>query len=236
MKRNKIHEIYVGKIKTHGTENAEDPFDDKYVSAGFKEPINDSVFLSELGLTGDEQADKRFHGGKEKALFMYPKENYLELSCEFGKEIPVGGNGENISIIGINERDVCVGDVYQLGESVIEVSQPRRPCWKPARRHRTMEFSKTIQDLGMTGWYFRVIQEGKITKGDTLKLIKRPCKEWTIKKVNDVMYVYTDNLGLAESLIDCVHIPESFKETLRARLRGEEESQMRRLYGPNINA
>src|SRR5699024_12545239 len=100
---NKIHEIYVGKIKTHGTENAEDPFDDKYVSAGFKEPINDLVFLSELGLTDDEQADKRYHGGKEKALIMYPKENYLELSDVLVKEIQVGGNDERISTIEINE-------------------------------------------------------------------------------------------------------------------------------------
>src|SRR5699024_12400435 len=97
-------------------------------------------------------------------------------------------------------------------------------------------FSKIIQDLGMTGWYFRVIQEGKITKGDTLKLLKRPNKERTKKKANNNTHENTENLGLAESLIDCVHIPESFKNTLRARLRGEEESQMRRLYGPNINA
>src|SRR5699024_8652399 len=131
-------------------------------SASFKEPVSGKVWLTETGLIGDEIGDKRAHGGPEKALFAYPMNHYAFWKEELDIEIGVGGMGENLPLEGVDESAVCIGDQYQLGEAVIEVSQPRRPCWKPARRFKIMDFALRIQNSGRTGWYFRVIKEGYI--------------------------------------------------------------------------
>lgn len=108
-------------------------------------------------------------GDKRRRFFAYPVSHYDYWQNEQQIEgIHIGGMGENLAVADMDEYTVCIGDTYQFGEAVIQVSQPRKPCWKPARRHRTMDLAMRIQKTGRTGWYFRVLQEGVVKAGAEL--------------------------------------------------------------------
>lgn len=230
-----VSKLLTGKVKTLGVEGAKDPMERPWESGMFKQEKNGPVWLSKTGLKGDEVADKKNHGGPEKALFVYPAAHYeywqqdLEIDS-----IGIGAMGENIALVGGDEFTFCIGDTYQLGEAVIQVSQPRRPCWKPARRFKVLDFTLRIQNTGRTGWYFRVLQEGHIEAGDEFVLLERPYPQWTIAASNEVMYVKTDDLRLADELASCELLAVNWKRSLFRRLRGQKENIKRRVYGPNV--
>ena len=231
----KIHTLYKGRVKTVGNPEAKSKMDQQWETGAFKSETDEPIFLSEEGLKGDECADKKNHGGAEKALFAYSLAHYDKWQRELGNpDIKAGGNGENIAVMHMDETTVHIGDIYELGEAAIQVSQPRRPCWKPARRHQDIDLAKKIEDTGRTGWYFRVLKEGNIQAGDTFKLIERPCPEWTIARMNEVLYHNRGNIGLMENLRDSEYTPPSWKSTLDKLLAGEQIDDSKRLYGPNI--
>src|SRR5699024_3080903 len=149
-------------------------------------------------------------------------------------DIGPGGNGENLAVMHMDEDSVCIGDIYELGEAVIQVSQPRRPCWKPARRHRDLELAKKIEQTGRTGWYFRVLQEVKVRANDEFVLVKRPSPEKTIGHMNEVNYHQKNNIVLLENLRDSIFTPSSWVETINRLLKGEKIDDKKRHYGPNI--
>lgn len=216
-----------------GTPDAEDKLDRPWQSGIFKETTDEAVFVGKSGLKGDDVADKKNHGGPEKAVFAYAVKHYDAWQRELDSDLTAGGNGENLSVTHMDESSVCIGDIYKLGEAVVQVSQPRRPCWKPARRHKILDFALRIQKTGRTGWYFRVIKEGDIKAGDTFELIQRPYPGWSIKAANEVMYEQKDNISLAESLASVELLAENWKKTLNKRLVGNEGSSERRVFGPN---
>ncbi|CAM4231801.1 MOSC domain-containing protein [Jeotgalicoccus halotolerans] len=231
----KIHTLYTGGVKTVGNPDADNKMNQQWKTGAFKEKTDKPVFLSKEGLAGDECADKKNHGGPEKALFAYSLAHYDNWQRELGNSgITAGGNGENISVMHMDETTVHIADIYELGGTMIQVSQPRRPCWKPARRHGDIDLAKKIEDTGRTGWYFRVLEEGSIQAGDTFKLLERPCPDWTIGRMNEVLYHNRDNIGLLENLRDSKFTPPSWKSALDKLLAGERIDDSKRLYGPNI--
>lgn len=138
-----------------------------------------------------------------------------------------------MAVMDMDESSVCLGDTYKFGDALIQISQPRRPCWKPARKFRTLDLALRIQNSGKTGWYFRVLQEGYVRPGTYLELIDRPYPRWTIHTCNEVMYVNTENRQLAERLASCELLAENWRQTLYKRLRGESSSSEKRVFGPN---
>ncbi|MFB9861237.1 MOSC domain-containing protein [Salinicoccus siamensis] len=233
MGKPKVRKLFTGKVKTMGDPDAENKFDREWQSAIFKTERHEKVYLTETGFDTDSVADKRNHGGPEKAVFAYPVVHYATWRHELGVDIEAGGFGENFAITGMDESSVSIGDTYKVGGAVIQVSQPRRPCWKPARRYRIIDLALQIQNTGRTGWYFRVLQEGYVQPGDTLELIEQPSPEWTINACNEVMYDQVDNVGLAESLSACEHLAPNWRKTLQKRLLGKEGSSTKRVFGPN---
>src|SRR5699024_440544 len=170
----------------------------------------------------------------EKALFAYPIKHYTYWKHDLdGTSIDVGGYGENMAVLEMDEFSVAIGDIYQFGDAVIEVSQPRRPCWRPARRHRVKDLAVRIQNTGLTGWYYRVLQEGYVISRIDLELLERPNPEWTIAACNEVMYEDKDNLHRAHQLASVEALAPNWKRTLQKRLKGTESSMERRVYGPN---
>lgn len=149
---------------------------DSRSSAIVKSAARGPCLLTAEGLAGDSQADRRVHGGIEKALHLYPAEHYLRLAAAFpeARHLRPGGLGENISTTGLNESLVCIGDRYAVGTAVIEVSQPRSPCWKIDHRVGVEGMAALIAREGLTGWYFRVIAGGRIAVGDRLDPSHRP--------------------------------------------------------------
>lgn len=229
-----VEKLFAGKVKKLGDPNASHPLEKPWETGMFKNLVTEPLYLHKTGLTGDEVADKKHHGGPEKALFAYPLIYYpywrekLQLN-----DIGIGAMGENLAVSGMDEGSVCIGDTYQFGEAVIQVSQPRQPCWKPARRFQILDFALQIQQTGKTGWYFRVLKEGYVAGEKELTLLERPYPQWTIATCNEVMHEKTADLERARQLHSCAFLAKNWKETLAKRLAGEKSSSEKRLYGQN---
>lgn len=145
-------------------------------SAIVKRSICGDLELGPLGLAGDTQADKRLHGGPDKALHQFPSEHYTSLAQAFpaiGELLAPGSIGENISSLGMTEATVCLGDVYALGAARIQLTQPRSPCGKIDRRYGVDGLARHIQEHACCGWYYRVLQGGTVRAGAGLQLVER---------------------------------------------------------------
>ena len=122
-----------------------------------KSPVAHPVFLHRNGFEGDARGDTIRHGGSEKAVHHYPFDHYADWESEIGPNALLarpGAFGENVSTRGLVEADVAVGDVFRLGQAVIEVSQGRQPCWKLNERFADVRMAKCVQESGRTGWYY----------------------------------------------------------------------------------
>lgn len=201
----------------------------------FKQPAEGKIWLGKKNLAGDGQADLKHHGGPEKAVFAYPLEHYEYWKKELPDTgIGPGGMGENFLIRYQTEVSVCIGDIYEIGEAVIQVSQPRQPCWKPARRYKIKNLALMLQHTGRTGWYYRVLKEGSVEAGQILKLTERPYPQWTIERCNTIMHIDKDALKEAAELSRCEVLSPNWRETLWKRAeRGENPDIRKRVIGPN---
>jgi len=226
-----ITRLLVGQVRQVGIFDAANPMDRQWATGIFKEPVAGEIWLGKTGLANDEVADTKHHGGPEKAVFAYPISHY-----DYWKTLPgletasVGGMGENMAVDRATEDQVCLGDVYQFHHAIIQVSQPRQPCWKPARRFQVKDLALQTQQSGRTGWYFRVLQEGYVMANIELVLIERPTPRWTIDFCNQVMHQNTQDLDLASELARHPHLSESWKGTLNNRIKGRIASADTRLH------
>ncbi|MEC5425631.1 MOSC domain-containing protein [Virgibacillus sp. C22-A2] len=229
-----VHKIFTGKVNQVGEKNSPDRMNRPWESGMFKSEFDEKIWLSQSGLSGDEVADKKNHGGPEKAIFAYPLKHYMNWQEELKIDsIGMGSMGENFAVLEMDEFTVCIGDTYKIGEAIIQVSQPRQPCWKPARRFQVLDFALRIQNSGRTGWYFRVLKEGHIQAPADMECIDRPYPQWSIAACNEIMHVYKDDLRLADDLASCDLLAENWKRTLGKRLRGQDANVEKRVFGPN---
>lgn len=204
-----ISALLTGKIVTVEEENR------SFQTGYFKESTDYQLWLGETGIQGDFQADKKFHGGPEKALLAYGMSSYTMWQEKYGLELGYGAFGENISISGLDEENVCLGDVYKIGEVLIEVSQPRQPCWKINVALKNKDMLKKVLLEGRTGWYYRVIKEGYLQKGMLLTLHNRPNPEWSVKRANDVMKSKKEDSALVEELLKVKELSDEWKKDLK---------------------
>lgn len=137
----------------------------------YKQAVDRPLELGSEGFVGDMQADRRVHGGPEKAVHLYPARHYARLAERFpeiaGQLVP-GSMGENISTAELDESDVRLGAIWQLGGARLQVCQPRNPCWKIDERFATEGMAAFIAEQRLTGWYWRVVQPGRVAPGDAL--------------------------------------------------------------------
>ena len=146
-------------------------------SAFRKHRVEGLVKVGTLGLHGDEQADLTVHGGPEKAVYAYANEHYAAWSEEFPEhreKLRAGGFGENLTVEGMCERDLCVGDVHRIGSALLQVCQPRQPCFKLALFFDDSRMVKAMVRSGRAGWYYRVLADGEIQPGDEVRPEERP--------------------------------------------------------------
>jgi len=176
--------LHLGQIAPFGPEGQ--------TSAIRKHPVPGPVMVTTTGLIGDQQADPRYHGGPDKALHHYPFEHYAAWRAECpdraGRFDAPGAFGENLSTQGLTEANVCLGDVYQIGTAVIQVSQGRQPCWKLNARFDLPDMIERIRANGRTGWYYRVVQTGEIEPGDSFERVQRPLPEWPLARLWRVLF------------------------------------------------
>lgn len=152
----------------------------------YKEPVAGAVAVGLEGLAGDHQGDRAVHGGPDKAVHYYPAESYAELAArrtDLADALVPGSLGENLSARGLTEDTVCLGDAVRIGTVVLQVSQPRRPCWKIDHRFDTDGMVPLINELGRPGWYFRVLEPGELAAGDAIELVDRPAPDLTLARL-----------------------------------------------------
>jgi len=204
--------IQVGRVAWHGTPGATDPHDRVWSTGFFKSPVAGPVRVGFTNLDGDEQADLRVHGGPEKAVLAYSADHYPAWRAELAlPDLPFGAFGENLTVAGLTEADVCVGDVWRVGGAVLAVTQPRQPCWKLARRWRLTDLPGRVVKTGRTGWYFRVVEEGVIDAGQPLERLDRPNTAWSVARANRVMYQLRGDAGAAAELAAVSGLSESWR-------------------------
>ncbi|WP_216326349.1 MOSC domain-containing protein [Deinococcus aestuarii] len=134
------------------------PYLDGSVPSGFvKTPVSRVLYLGLEGLEDDGQADRQNHGGPDKAVCVYPSEHYPSWQERLGKPLGDAAFGENFTTSGLTEEDACIGDVYQIEQAIVQVSQPRKPCFKLAARHGEPKLTLWVQETGLSGWYFRLV-------------------------------------------------------------------------------
>lgn len=159
--------------------------DDGKTSAIGKQPTPDTIIVGPLGIAGDEQADRSVHGGPDKAIHHYPRDHYAAWRERIGANPLLnapGAFGENVSTTGLVETEACIGDRYRLGTALVEISQGRQPCWKQAHRFNVSTVPAIMVRTQHCGWYYRVIESGKLSAGDTLSLVERPHPEFTVAR------------------------------------------------------
>lgn len=213
--RARVVSVLVGPVQQyeeHGTGRS-------WTSAIDKSALTGPVRVARNNIAGDDQADRRHHGGPDKAVFVYPSEHYpvwreeLDLSS-----VGPGSFGENLVVTGLTEDEVCLGDVWDVGGVALQVSQPRRPCWKPARRWGVPDLVRRIQDSGRTGWYLRVLTEGALQADDVMVLRERPYPQWTIARVSHTMHAPTSDLATTRELAECPALLDRWRQELNRRL------------------
>ena len=149
------------------------PYHGNTVSTGiFKEPVGRRVSLWRLNLEGDGQADRNVHGGINKAVYAYPLEHYEYWSRELGRtDFACGQFGENFTVSGMLEDAVRIGEVFRVGSALVEVTQPRAPCFKLGIRMGLESFPKSFLSSGRTGFYMKVLEEGEVGAGDRFERV-----------------------------------------------------------------
>jgi MOSC domain-containing protein YiiM len=169
----KLISIQIGKTQTYTDDQG------TWETAFFKVPVSGPVFVEATGLEGDSQTNKKHHGGPEKAVLVYSADHYPQWKEELGRKLPYGGFAENLTVCGLNETTVCIGDTYRIGEVQLQVTQARVPCSKIPRRWGMPDLLERVLETGRFGWYCRVLQEGQVEAGLPVALIERPYPDWS---------------------------------------------------------
>lgn len=221
----KVLSLNVGKPK-------ETDFRKKSVLTGFfKEPVHEAVFLSSVNFIGDGQGDLVHHGGVHKAVCVYPFAHYSYWERALDRPLSYGAFGENLTISGITEQDVCIGDSFQLGEAIVQVSQPRQPCFKLGLVYERKDMPLLVQDTGYTGFYLRVLQEGMVSPEDKLVPLTRQAQAITVAEANRLMHHDKQDLVGVRRLLEVEELSPSWRKTFEKRMVGQEVDSSERISG-----
>jgi len=196
-----------------------------------KLPVQEPLWLSSVNFAGDAQGDLVHHGGTEKAVCVYANEHYSYWSDVMGKPLAYGAFGENLTTRGMTEAEVCIGDIFKLGEATVQVSQPRQPCYKLAMKHGVPDLPLQVQETGFTGYYFRVLEEGMVSKQEGLTLLSRHPLGVTVAYANRIMHVEKRNAAGIRTVLAVDALSVNWRETLSNRLNGIEPDVQKRLAG-----
>lgn len=211
-----LRSVQTGKVQTHDTPEAP-PWDHGRWTTGFvKDNVAGLIRLSTLGLEGDQHHFVD-HGGPDKALLAYSSHHYPSWEAELGlSNMPHGGFGENLTIDGLTETSVCIGDTCALGLVRVQVTQPREPCSNLVRRWNRRDMAKLVQNTRRTGWYLRVLNEGYVESGLPVVLLDRPYPQWTIARAIDVMSNRNRDRSSARRLGACLALSSGWRERLQS--------------------
>ena len=170
----------------------------------WKLPVEGPVAVRGVNLEGDDQADRSVHGGYDKAVYSYAREDIDWWERELGEELPNGAFGENLTLRGIDLREALIGERWRIGTVVLEVSEPRFPCWKLGARFGDPKMLKRFAAARRPGAYLRIVEEGRLEAGDAVEPVSRPAHDVTIA-------AFADAYLADRALLTRLQIPEVSK-------------------------
>jgi MOSC domain-containing protein YiiM len=183
------------------------------ISTGiFKEPIEGRIKLRTLNLDGDRQADLSVHGGPDKAVYTYSVEHYEYWRGVFPDlEMPNGMFGENLTVEGLVESEINVGDVFRIGSAIVTATQPRMPCYKLGIKFGRMDVIKKFLASGRSGIYFKVSKEGQVSTGDSICQITKDLNQITISDIVRLYTIERENLQTMRRAVKVDALPKGWK-------------------------
>src|SRR6266536_1893660 len=185
-------------------------------SAIWKTPTAGRIAARGVNLAGDDQADRAAHGGPDKAVYVYAVEDERWWEQEIGRPLAYGEFGENLTTEGIEANDALIGERWEIGTTVLEVSEPRIPCWRFGVRMNDQLFPRRFTEALRPGTYLRLVDEGDVGAGDEIQVVGRPDHDVTIR---DIFRIYTRDRGEVERLLAVPRISESWREWAENWLR-----------------
>ena len=218
----RVRSVLVGRVKALGST----------VSGIAKRPVSGPRRVEDLGLSGDEQADLRVHGGPDKAVLCYAWSHYEPWRDVFPDQPLLdapGAFGENLCIDGLDEHVVCIGDRWRIGSALLTVTQGRQPCFKLNLRFGVPDMAARVQACGRTGWYLRVLEPGWIEAGDPCELVDRPHPAHSVASVLALIRDRETRPDRLEPVL-ALPLPASWRRLFEQRLQaGQTEGWRRRL-------
>lgn len=189
----------------------------KDVKSGiFKYPVSQSIFLGNTDVENDNVIDRRYHGGKDKACYLYASDHYSYWQEMYpGLDMPWGMFGENLTIEGCFESEINIGDVFKLGETIVQATQPRQPCFKLEFRFHDKDIVRKFVEADFPGVYVRILQVGNVKTGDNMELIERQ-DSVSIAEVYKMLYA-SDFYPEINKAVNDPFIAESCKKDLAKR-------------------
>lgn len=215
----KISEVLYLKVGSVTTTKLLNHKRGEIVSAINKTPIVSS-YLTKTGFRDDAQGDLLHHGGENKALFLFCELTYQKINKQFNNRFHIDGRaffGENLILSDITEDDICIGDILQIGQAKVQITQPRQPCWKLSINTGEINMTNFIFNSGLTGFYAKVLEEGVIGQKDIVYLEKRAHPNLTITKLNKIIVNPMSNEGLTRETLECTDIGKAFYNSLVKR-------------------
>lgn len=218
-------DVYIGSIKSYAGSKP---------SAIAKRLVDGVLSLTLGGLEGDEQAEKTVHGGPDRALCHFPREHYVWLRQQFPEQkelFEAPAFGENISTLGLTETNVNIGDIFRWGDALIQVTQPRSPCYKLNEHLHDEQFSLHLQNSGYCGWLYRVISAGKVSGAQPLELLTRN-SEISVSEAISIAFHMPFDEEQYRRLMAAAGLSASWNKTMQMRLVNHKiEDFGRRLFG-----
>lgn len=190
----------------------------KMVETGiFKYPVNQPIFLGSEDVENDHVIDRRYHGGVDKACYLYSADHYGYWQKLYPNlEILFGIFGENLTVEGLNEAEINIGDIFKIGEAVVQATQPRQPCFKLEFRFNNEQIVQQFIDSGFPGVYVRVLEKGNVKAGDSVELIEKK-DSLSIQKVCELLYTSEFQKKAVEQVVNDPLIAASCKKDLLKR-------------------
>lgn len=218
-------EVFVGKIRDYQGSRP---------SAIAKLQVEGELTLTETGIAGDEQAEKSYHGGTDRALCHYPREHYAHWTQMFPQQAALfcaPAFGENLSTSGLTEKNVFIGDIFRWGDALIQVTQPRSPCFKLNFHFGISDMSTQMQSSGRTGWLYRVIAGGNVSAEAPLELVSR-VSDVSVYDAAAIAWFQPFDDEQYHRLLSAAGLSASWTRTMqKRRLSGKIEDNSRRLLG-----
>lgn len=221
--------IKIGIVTTTKLENSKR----SELLSGIKKYPVPKAYLTKTGFKEDFQADLLHHGGENKALFLFSALTYEKINSYYDNSFDMKNMsyfGENLILSDIKEKDICVGDVLKIGQTKVQITQPRQPCWKLSANTNQKNMTKFIFDNGLTGWYAKVLEEGIICQNDEVVLEKRTNPNLTIEKLNQLIINPIADETITLEALSCDDLGKQFYESLSKRYKLKEKDDQFSFY------